>query len=273
MGHVSPGPPLIPDGRISRVRLAAVACPQWPFPTRARLKRSLAYAPAPVGLTTSSTPSRGTPLPGSVSGRIPLRCPPPTENPFARRRARLAPEGLTSLRPALPGLPRSYGLMRRTIALSPPPVPLGQWVFAGCCEPLLGGGPSRRYLRNPCAGAWTRTPPFPSGAFARFFPDSIGLTFVMRGSTPGRSPQRNFYAGERFRGCSHSLMFRLPHLLGLLVAPTTAASRPQERRGRLRHAMDERLPARPVVSLHACAGQFAWRDLHPLDCGLVGRYT
>ncbi len=26
-------------------------------------------------------------------------------------------------------------------------------VFAGCCQSLLGAGPSRRYLRNPCTGA------------------------------------------------------------------------------------------------------------------------
>ena len=32
-------------------------------------------------------------------------------------------------------------------------------VFAGCCQPLLGDGPSRRYLHNLCKVAWTRTPP------------------------------------------------------------------------------------------------------------------
>jgi len=31
-------------------------------------------------------------------------------------------------------------------------------VFAGCCAPLLGVGPSRRYLRNLYIGAWTLTP-------------------------------------------------------------------------------------------------------------------
>ena len=32
-------------------------------------------------------------------------------------------------------------------------------VFAGCCQPLLEDGPSRRYLHNLCKGAWTHTPP------------------------------------------------------------------------------------------------------------------
>ena len=42
--------------------------------------------------------------------------------------------------------------------------------------------------------------------------------------------------------------------------------------GRLRHAMDWRLPSRTVVSLHDRIGQLSWRDSHPLDCSLVGRY-
>jgi hypothetical protein len=32
-------------------------------------------------------------------------------------------------------------------------------VFAGCCQPLLEDGPSRRYLHSLCKGAWTCTPP------------------------------------------------------------------------------------------------------------------
>src|SRR2546425_126622 len=39
--HVSASPPLIPDGRISRVRLAAVASPRRTFPDIPRVKRSL----------------------------------------------------------------------------------------------------------------------------------------------------------------------------------------------------------------------------------------
>src|ERR1700682_5290277 len=31
-------------------------------------------------------------------------------------------------------------------------------VLAGCCEPLLGIAPSRRYLCSLCIGAWIRTP-------------------------------------------------------------------------------------------------------------------
>ena len=97
-------------------------------------------------------------------------------------------------------------------------------VLAGCCVPLLGVGPSRRYLLNLSLGAWTRTPPRFSGALARFFPDNIGLTSVSTGSARWNLHHHsNFYDGHRFRGCSHSLMFRLPYLLGLQVAPTSRA--------------------------------------------------
>ena len=72
--------------------------------------------------------------------------------------------------------------------LIPPPAsrhPLGQWVFAGCCQPLLGVGPSRRYLCESfptCPSSLGRRTkgtkgldPYPGcsrGAFARFFPFS-----------------------------------------------------------------------------------------------------
>ena len=61
-------------------------------------------------------------------------------------------------------------------------------VFAGCRQSLLGDGPSRRYLRNPCMGAWTHTPQRLPGAFARFFPKSIGLTLVLRRSARQTPP-------------------------------------------------------------------------------------
>jgi hypothetical protein len=47
-------------------------------------------------------------------------------------------------------------------------------VFAGCCQPLLEDGPSRRYLHNLCKGAWTLTPPR-SLAFVRF--GHLGSTY------------------------------------------------------------------------------------------------
>jgi len=65
-------------------------------------------------------------------------------------------------------------------------------VFAGCHQSLLGNGPSRRYLCNPYAGAWTPTPWCPAGACARFFPADDGLTSGLTRSAHQSSLQCNF---------------------------------------------------------------------------------
>jgi hypothetical protein len=97
---------------------------------------------------------------------------------------------------------------------------LFQRVFAGCCRSLLGDGPSRRYLRNPCIGAWTPTPWRPFGALARFFPKGNGLTSRTTGLARQNTPVMQLLRGARFRGCSHSVMFKLPYSLDPQVAPT-----------------------------------------------------
>jgi hypothetical protein len=93
-------------------------------------------------------------------------------------------------------------------------------VPAGCRQSLLGDGPSRRYLRNPCIGAWTHTPWCSSSASARFFLEDIGLTLLGRRSAHQIIPTMQLRQGARFRGCSHSLMFRLPYSLDPQIAPT-----------------------------------------------------
>jgi hypothetical protein len=79
-------------------------------------------------------------------------------------------------RQALPRLHRYYELMRQSSTLSRPQfVSLVPRVFAGCCQPRLGRGPSRRYR---CESFLTCLDPYPGcscGALARFFPQDIGL--------------------------------------------------------------------------------------------------
>ena len=94
-----------------------------------------------------------------------------------------------------------------------------------------------RLLRTP-AGSW----PFPTLSPQSFYgcldPYPAALIRCTRSFLPGRHRPHlslnrfgaqelhhdsNFYDGPRFRGCSHSLMFRLPYLLGLQVAPTSIA--------------------------------------------------
>jgi hypothetical protein len=97
-------------------------------------------------------------------------------------------------------------------------------VLAGCRQSLLGDGPSRRYLCNPDAGAWTPTPWCPAGAHARFFPADDGLTSGQRRSAH-QSPCNATSTGPTFRGCSQFVMFRLPRLLDPPVAPTAETMR------------------------------------------------
>ncbi len=119
MGHVSAGPPLIPDGRISRVRLAAAAFPGGPSRTprgsSARSRTPLACMVIPPARHRSSF-APGTWLRVQSVFRYGARHLP---------RAPLPVRGVTSSRAvsappgrALPRLRRSYWLMRRTERLS-----------------------------------------------------------------------------------------------------------------------------------------------------------
>jgi hypothetical protein len=92
-------------------------------------------------------------------------------------------------------------------------------VFAGCHEPLLPTGPSRRYL---CRSFSTCLDPYPGGsrgAPTRFFPQDDGLPgmttrsalHIIRTATSVRAI---------FRGCSHLVIFRPADLLATPVAPT-----------------------------------------------------
>jgi len=93
-------------------------------------------------------------------------------------------------------------------------------VFAGCHQSLLGVGPSRHYLCNPCIGAWTHTPLCLLSALARFFLGNIGLTPWGTRSAHKITPAMRLQQGGVFRSCSHSLIFRLLCLLDLQVTPT-----------------------------------------------------
>ncbi len=101
---------------------------------------------------------------------------------------------------------------------------LGRRVFAGCHQSLLGVGPSRHYLRNPCIGAWSPTPQRPFGALAHFFPKDSGL--APGGTSSARTNDRRNATSTTgcFRGCRHSFTFKLPYSLGPQVAPTAVNS-------------------------------------------------
>lgn len=119
----------------------------------------------------------GLAYPGSASRTI--QGPPRAQSPFARWRRYLHRRDVSSI-PSEGVTPPSSLIWTHATDQNPPPdfgFPI-QGVSAGCCQSLLGVGLSRRYLCNPCMGAWTLTPGCLSGASVRFFPESYSLTLV-----------------------------------------------------------------------------------------------
>jgi hypothetical protein len=107
-------------------------------------------------------------------------------------------------------------------------------VISTICVKALGPMPRRvpvglfRLVRRSSSG-WTRRP------------QDIGLALAFKSSARENIPAMQLPQGGVFRGCSHSLMFRLLYLLGPPVAPTAVSS--TEQPGRLHHAMNMWFPA------------------------------
>ena len=99
-------------------------------------------------------------------------------------------------KPALPGSHHSYGLMRQTKFLPPSSYQLLQRVFAGCHQPLLEDGPSRRYLRKSFPRCLD---PYPDGLLWCIYPFLPIETSAFPKRTMGRLshnvPYRDFSTG------------------------------------------------------------------------------
>jgi hypothetical protein len=161
--------------------------------------------------------------PAQCPERTRLSWPPSAQSPFAR-------SGRYPRRGGFEGrLEGRYPLVvaHTGSCARPPPSPrlrspVVRGVFAGSRQSLLGDGPSRHYLCDPCAGARTHTPPRSSAARVRFLTEDAGLTPRETGSARGSIPTWQLPWGAVFRGCSHSIIFGLLHSLGLQAAPTAA---------------------------------------------------
>ena len=156
---------------------------------------------------------------GSVSTRSAqaAKCPEPL-----CRQAVLPPVAgcRASCQRALPRLLRSYELMRQSQTLPPPTVSA---LVSGSLS--VAASPDwERDLPDVISAelsprVWTPTPVAPevhlpvSSLRALAFPT---MSMVRRVTTP----RKRLHSGGRFRGCSHSLMFRLAGLLATLAAPT-----------------------------------------------------
>ena len=172
-------------------------------------------------------------------------------------------------RRALPLLPRSYGLMRRSQILYSASLSLFLVVSAGCCQPLLEEGPSRRYLCIPCAGAWSHTPRCHLCALARFLQRCNGLAQGARGSAHRILPAKQL---QRDVQISRLQSFHDVQAPTLARPPGCSHRRSLPLGGRAVYAAHTPVGYLPQVaaSLHARHGQLAWLDSHQLECSLVG---
>jgi hypothetical protein len=141
----------------------------------------------------------------------------------------LPPSGRRGSSPARTLLPghSSYRLIRRSRStLLSFSLSLVRGVSAGCYQPLLPAGPSRRYL--------CEILPWVPGPLSRRFrgvhmpvSSSASSAFprTLSRSASRFSPSKRFHDGSLFRDCSHSFMFRPPSLLASQIVPTAATYR------------------------------------------------
>ena len=159
-------------------------------------------------------------------------------------------------RRALPLLHRSDGLMRQTITLHGTScsslIPV---VFAGCCQSLLGDGPSRRCLCVRVPACLDLSPGSPGRCMRPFLPvrhrpspppDSGSATAEFRSKQlPADAVSRT----------SSFVLFRPAGLLATLTAPTGATLCPHGGCGFYIRAEHESLPSRAPDMLTGRTGQ------------------
>jgi len=148
---------------------------------------------------------KGSGAPSSESGPVPE--PPSAQSPFARLGRYLRRRDVQHLvRGRYPSFIAHTDSCARPNSSGRLQLSLVRPVFAGCSQPLLEDGPSRRYLHNLCQGAWTLAPPrscrpirltpILSGQTQR--PKDVGLALVLRGSARERFPAMQLPQGGYF---------------------------------------------------------------------------
>jgi hypothetical protein len=189
-----------------------------------------------------------------------------TESPFAPLGCYPAEGRVPQPRPALPGPPCYSGLMRQTSSLSRP-THYGlvreslQVAACPCWEEALPDVVSSISVEV-LGPVPRRASAVPLPVSSRRTSASPYVQEVRRADTPAMMATS---MPNRLRGCSHSVMCRLPHVLDPQGAPTAEAQRPLGSRAVYTTPCTWGYPPRTVVSLRACIGPWARRDLHPLD--------
>ncbi len=264
-------PRFIPDGRISRVRLAAPACPHADLPG-CDSNGGEAQALARIH------PCRRRFVRGLVPRSVGRRCPGQWPDAVRRRgtarcRELLRPFEVLPLRGrphgpperALPLRPSSYELMRRTESLPPASVVPSP---TGPCRLLPAPAGRRPFPTLPLRVFHEMPGSVPRRALGVHMPvaspHGIGLPLLLpEGRLPASSRQATSRRGA-ITGSSPFLTFRPPVLLATQVAPTARALSPEGRRGFSIRAERASSPARASDMLAARTRQLAAEDFHLL---------
>jgi hypothetical protein len=219
-----------------------LACPFAACPEPIKLKCWCIYTPLGSGLHAKLVLSCGPIYPGTESGAShgTAKCP---ERLCTHR---VLPGCAAASRAASAGVTPPSSLIRAHASDQNPPADFGSTfirrVFAGCHQSLLGVGPSRRYLRNPCIGAWTPTPQRPFRCICSFLPEGLRPHLrLKRFGTPDNrrdatSTTLNFSRLQSFRYVQAPILARPPGCTHRCGSMSTGQP------GRLHHAMNMRLP-------------------------------
>ena len=214
---------------------------------------------------------KGALSPGSMSGSVPG--PPSAQGPFAR----------------VGDYPSRRNVSRRVGGRYP--------AFSARTDPCVKPNPSRRLRSLPWSASLCRLSPVPAGR--GFFPTlSLRVFPRMPGPVPRRLPgctypflplrhrpsprglvgrrqqpsAQQLQSGPLFRRHCHSFVFRPPHLLATLAAPTLMALCPWGSDGVYVRAEHASLPSRASDILAVRTGQLTARGLAPRKTrSLVGR--
>ena len=174
-----------------------LGCPPTAFPYTVELTCWLMSTPAMFGFPVRLGRGYQSSHPGSVSrfSPRPAQCPEPLCTP---RVLPPVPCRLAARQPALPHLPRAYGLMRQSEILLVPRCYPRPPDLCRRCQPRLDVGPSQCYRYRSVPTCLDPYSGCLQGAYTRFFPCSIGLPHGRTGSALGLNPDSDFRRGLAF---------------------------------------------------------------------------
>jgi hypothetical protein len=196
--------------------------------------------------------------------------------PAMHREPLRSPPGVTGKKAAFTATSRGVtlrsSLLRAQAPDQNPPTAFGlgfgRWVFAGCCQPLLGDGPSRRYL---CESFPRCLDPYPGGFPRCSRPFLPGETSAFPALGPGRlptSPRTGDFRARIISGLQSFANVQAPGFARHSGRPYYVQP-PRSSSGFSVRASLGSLPPRAPDMLAVRTGQLTAGDFHPIESAAV----